>query len=281
MQKDFSNQGSLTANCYVNYKELMDESELSAPEKNYVTLVFFEKGTGALTIELVSYLIKPGQVHILVPGKVYDWTWNPGIVASQLTISKDLLETFPPFFQFIFNQYNQNPVFDLDPTTFRKIIIECLAIKDELDSKTVSLDLVNARCLLIILIISLWRSGERADMLTGNANSIIQAFQSLLEKNFRTYKTVTFYAEKLCITPNYLGIICRKSLNMSALEVIQQRILHEAKQLLHSSGKSVKEISFDLGFPKLTYFSYFFKAKTNFTPVEYRRLADRSLKLII
>lgn len=128
---------------------------------------------------------------------------------------------------------------------------------------------------------SLWKSGERADTLTGNANSITHMFQSLLEKHFRRHKTVSFYAEKLCITPNYLGIICRKNLNMSALEVIQQRVLHEAKQLLRSSGKSIKEISFNLGFPKLTYFSYFFKAKTNFTPVEYRRLAERSLNLML
>ena len=224
--------------------------------------------------------MKPGQVHILVPGKIYKWNLDPTIKGSKLTISKDLLETFPPFFQFIFSQYNQNPILDLDPLTFKKIIIECLAIREELSSKTVSLDLVNARCLLITLIISLWRSGERVNILPGNANSIAHTFQSLVDENFRKHKTVAFYAAKLCITPNYLGIICRKNLNMSALEVIQQRVLHEAKQLLHSSGKSIKEIAFDVGFPKLTYFSYFFKSKTSLTPVEYRRLVERSLKPI-
>lgn len=101
MHKDFDRL-DVTTNCYADYRELVDESGISAPEKNHITLVFFEKGTGAVTIEFVRYGIKPGQVFILVPGKVYNWTWNSGIKASQLTISKDLLETFPLFLSLYF-----------------------------------------------------------------------------------------------------------------------------------------------------------------------------------
>jgi len=263
--------------CFVDYKEFKNGSELCVPKDNYFTLIFFEKGSGTLTSEFTNYRIKPRQVHILVPGKIYEWKPDAALKGSQLTISKDLLETFPPFFQFIFYRYNQTPILDLDPLTFKKIIVECRAIKEDLSSKPVSLDLVNARCLLIILIISLSRSGQRTEALPKVTNSIAHTFQSLVEEHFRKQKTVTFYAAKLCITPNYLGIICRKNFNMSPLEVIQQRVLHEAKHLLHSSGKSIKEIAFDIGFPKLTYFSYFFKSKTNLTPVEYRRLFEKSL----
>jgi len=198
-----------------------------------------------------------------------------------LTISKDMLEIFPPFFQFIFSHYSQPPILDLDMLTFKKALVECLAIKEELSSENASLDLVNARCLLVTLIISLWRSGDRADILLGSAYTIAHSFQTLVDENFRKHKTVSFYADKLCITPNYLGIICRKSLDKSALEIIQQRVLHEAKQLLHSTQKSIKEIAFEIGFPKLTYFSYFFKSKTKLTPVEYRRLFEGSVKLMI
>lgn len=281
MNKNFNTERGLTTNCFVDYKEFTKISDLSLPEANYIALVCFEKGYGIVTIELEDIPVKPGQVHILIPGKVYQWSLPPGIKANQLTISKDLLESFPSFFQFIFCPKNQNQVLDLDETTFRKIISECLAIKEELSSSTVSLDLLNARCLLITLIISLWRSGDRDAVITRSANSIVHMFQTLVEKNFRKHKTVAFYAEKLFITPNYLGIICRKSLSVSALEVILQRVLQEAKQLLQSSDKSIKEIAFELGFPKLTYFSYFFKSKTNLTPVEYRRLVERSLKLIV
>lgn len=266
-------------NGFVNFTECRDVPDLTAPKENYFTLLFIERGTGTLAMELTDYGVRSRQVHILMPGKLYRWKLDAPVKAYRLTISKDMLETFPPFFQFIFSHYNQPPILDLDVLTFKKVLVECLAIKDELSSENVSMDLVNARCLLITLIISLWRSGDRSDILLGSAYSIAHSFQTLVEENFRRHKTVSFYAEKLCITPNYLGIICRKILNRSALEIIQQRVLHEAKQLLHSTHKSIKEIAFEIGFPKLTYFSYFFKSKTNLTPVAYRRLFENSVKL--
>ncbi|HVU58886.1 MAG TPA: helix-turn-helix transcriptional regulator [Puia sp.] len=279
MNNPIDNVRDRMADGFVRFRECNDASELAAPKENYFTLLFIEKGTGTLTIELMDYPVSPGQVHILVPGKIYRWELDAPVKAYQLTIGKDILETFPPFFQFIFSHYNQPPILALDCLTFKKVQLECLAIEDELSSVNASMDLVNARCLLITLIISLWRSGERGEILLGSAYSIAHSFQMLVDENFREHKTVTFYAEKLCITPNYLGIICRKSFDKSALEIIQQRVLHEAKQLLHSTHKSIKEIAFEIGFPKLTYFSYFFKSKTNLTPLEYRRLFENSVKL--
>jgi len=281
MKNVLDNGKNVTANGFVRLTECKVASELTAPRENYFTLLFIEKGRGILTMELTDCHVKPRQVHVMVPGKIYRWKLDAPIKVYQLTICKDMLEIFPPFFQFIFSNYNQPPVLDLDMLTFKKVLVECLAIKEELSSENASLDLVNARCLLVTLIISLWRSGERGDILLGSAYTIAHSFQALVEENFKKHKTVSFYAEKLCITPNYLGIICRKNLNKSALEIIQQRVLHEAKQLLHGTQKSIKEIAFEIGFPKLTYFSYFFKSKTNLTPVEYRRLFERSVKLTI
>lgn len=272
---------NLLANSFVSFKEISNEAELTAPKENYFTLLFVEKATGVLTIELKDYQVGPRQVHILIPGKPYHWKLDAPVKGYRLTISKDMLQMFPPFFQFIFSQYDQPPVLDLDMLTFKKVLVECLAIKEELSAANISLELVNARCLLITLIISLWKSGECGDMLMGSAYSIAHAFKTLVDENFRKHKTVSFYAARLCITPNYLGIICRKSFNKSALEIIQERVLHEAKQLLHSTRKSIKEIAFDIGFPKLTYFSYFFKSKTSLTPVAYRKLFERSVKLSV
>jgi len=270
-----------TANSFVSVREIGNEAEITAPREHYFTLLFVEMGTGLLTIELKDYPVRPGQIHILIPGKLYHWKLDGPAKGYLLTISKDMPEMFPPFFQFIFFQYDQPPIPDLDMPTFKKALVECLAIKEELSAANVSLELVNARCLLITLIISLWRHGRHGDMLMGNAHSIAHSFKVLVDENFRKHKTVSFYAARLCITPNYLGIICRKSFNKSALEIIQERVLHEAKQLLHSTRKSVKEIAFDIGFPKLTYFSYFFRSKTNLTPMAYRKLFERSVKLSI
>ncbi|WP_448633971.1 helix-turn-helix domain-containing protein [Pedobacter panaciterrae] len=121
-------------------------------------------------------------------------------------------------------------------------------------------------------MITLWVEHKFSDMLPHHSKSPSYKFQALVDKHFKTQKTVSFYANHLCITSNYLGILCRKQYKMSALDFIQERVLLEAKRLLHSSDKSIKEVAFDLGFKSQTYFCYFFKAKTSLTPREYKTL---------
>ena len=276
IQKVKGDQWRFVKDSYVSYREFNIAKELVPPAHDFFVLVLFDKGSGVHTIDLIDYRVKPKQIHLLFPGQMHKWKLGPVLKGQKLTINKALLESFPSSVQFIFKQHNRNPVLDMDPRTFKKIIVEALAVKKELSSRTIFMELVNARCRLIALMITLWAESESDDIITGDANPISHKFHSLVEEHFRKQKTVSFYAKQLFITSNYLGIICRKNFRMSALELIQERVLLEAKRLLHSSGMSIKEIAFDLGFPNLTYFSYFFKTKTSLTPVEYRRLLERS-----
>ncbi|NML23531.1 AraC family transcriptional regulator [Pseudoflavitalea sp. G-6-1-2] len=69
-----------------------------------------------------------------------------------------------------------------------------------------------------------------------------------------------------------MNTLCRKHLNITATDMIHQKIMQEAKAQLRYSDKSVKEITFDLGFENISGFSTFFKKKSGFSPSEYRDL---------
>jgi AraC-like DNA-binding protein len=58
-------------------------------------------------------------------------------------------------------------------------------------------------------------------------------------------------------------------------DFVNERILLAAKRIMQFSSKSVKEISFDLGFDDSSYFSRFFKKHTALTPVQYRKMVNR------
>lgn len=276
VQRVKGDQWKFVKDNYVSYRDFKVAKELMPPAHNFFVLVLFDRGSGVHTIDFIDYKVKSRQIHMLFPGQVHKWKLGPIMKGQKLTINKALLESFPSSLQFLFKQHNRNPVLDLDPKTFKKIIAEVLAVKKELCSRTVFMELVNARCRLIALMITLWAESESDDILTGDANPITHKFHTLVEEHFRKQKTVSFYAKQLCITSNYLSIVCRRNFRMSALEFIQERVLLEAKRLLHSSDKSIKEIAFDLGFSNLTYFSYFFKTKTSLSPGEYKRLLERS-----
>lgn len=96
-------------------------------------------------------------------------------------------------------------------------------------------------------------------------------FKSLVNENYIKIKTVAEYASLICISPNYLNEITQEELNISALEVIHNRILLEAKYLLKHSEYSIKEISQYLNFDNSSHFGRFFKLKTSITASEYRK----------
>jgi len=61
---------------------------------------------------------------------------------------------------------------------------------------------------------------------------------------------------------------------MNAQDRIHYYLIEEAKNLLLSSNKTVRELAFALGFEYPQYFSRLFKSKTGMTPLEYRNLNE-------
>jgi AraC-like DNA-binding protein len=99
---------------------------------------------------------------------------------------------------------------------------------------------------------------------------IVKKFVDLLEENFLHERSVSFYAEKLNIHPNYLNSLIKKHSGLTAKESIQNRLLLETKYLLHSTTLSIKEISNKMGFADPNYFTVFFKRFESTSPMNYR-----------
>lgn len=83
--------------------------------------------------------------------------------------------------------------------------------------------------------------------------------------------SVQCFADKLNVTPNYLSDTIRHNTGNSALQVIQNFVIEEAKKHLLHSSLTVSELSYKLGFEYPNYFSRLFKRKTKMSPTEYRK----------
>jgi len=99
---------------------------------------------------------------------------------------------------------------------------------------------------------------------------IIRKFNLLVEANFRTEHSVSFYAQQLCKSPKTLSNLFAIYNDKTPSQLIQERILIEAKRLLTYTTKSVKQITFELGFEDVAYFSNYFKKHTSLSPIEFR-----------
>lgn len=83
--------------------------------------------------------------------------------------------------------------------------------------------------------------------------------------------TVQEYADRLNISSRTLTKYVNQSAHRSPLQIINDRILLEAKRQLCHSALSIKEIGYQLGFEDPSYFVKFFKRLTGKMPSEFRK----------
>jgi len=101
-------------------------------------------------------------------------------------------------------------------------------------------------------------------------------FNRLIERHYADGWTVARYARELGITAAHLNSICRRTVAQSALQLVHQRILLEAKRLLVYTAQTVAQVGDRLGFSDPGYFTRFFKRQTGQSPRDFRRVAGTS-----
>ena len=109
------------------------------------------------------------------------------------------------------------------------------------------------------------------------SQGIIEQFEQHLNEYLRHEKlqeiglpTVSFFAEKLNLSPNYFGDLIKKETGKSAIEYIHLKLLEYAKEKIMDKTKSISEISYQLGFKYPQHFTRLFKQKVGMAPNEYR-----------
>jgi AraC family transcriptional activator of pobA len=254
------------------FNELHGERIIEKPHSHdFFTISLFEKAEGVHSIDSIDYAIGNCQVHVLFPGQMHKWDIKAGTVGYQLMIERTFFEKFAPYFRFSFTNYQNHPVIQLSKTAFGLLLYEFDAIRNELKRTDSLTSLINARAAVIASIIS--REAEYAftEFKVYQSNSRLAAFNMLIDEFFRREKSVAFYADRLSISANYLNVLCKKHLKISATQLIQQRVGTEAKRLLECTDLSIKEIAFELCFADHAYFSNFFKSQTGISPTEFRK----------
>jgi AraC-like DNA-binding protein len=108
------------------------------------------------------------------------------------------------------------------------------------------------------------------------AARLVAAYTDLVERDFRTRQGVADYARALGVTPTHLTRCCKLTCNRSALSLLNDRIIYEARLLLRETGEPVQDIARALGFASAAYFTRSFQARAGMTPTKFRQTAISS-----
>lgn len=141
--------------------------------------------------------------------------------------------------------------------------------------------LIQAFSYTIISMIRLYQQQEDEDTPSGmNRNKqLFNKFMALVKVHHTSERSMKFYADKLCITPNYLSGIIKQYTGKPATEWINEYVILEAKIMLKDSELSIAQIADRLHFPSQSAFGKYFKLQTGSGPRQYRTHLSAGLPL--
>ena len=234
-------------------------------------------GSGEVEVDGVAGSARKGLVAFARPGDVCTVREDNGLTALELIFERDFLLSFfndPHFLDSLpyYSHLRPSPYLVLDESLYNKIVGLFVEIQIEIANER---DVHLLRALLYEVLVLLQKAFPIETKKPVNAESRVVRFQELVNEHFATETGVDFYADKLCVTPNYLNRIVQRTLGQTTKAYIQSRRIDEAKHLLRYSAMPIGLISDRLHFDTPSYFVRAFTKVTGQTPLQFRNCPEK------
>lgn len=246
--------------------------------KRYYSIAWNTGNDQIIRIDEVFYRFESNAVLPIMLNQSFDFEHAESIVMWRFNREFYCVLTQDPVVScvgFIFYGPSPTMFVNLDEEHLIRLQGLLAIFREEFDSKEDVKDEM-LRMLLVRLIIIITRLAKRQHLgnedLPDDKYNLIRQFCVLVEKHFRQEHQLAFYANLLNKSPktisNHFSLYSKKK----PTQIIQDRIILEARRLFYYTDKSVKEIAFDLGFEDVGHFSKFFKKATNHNPSEIKKI---------
>lgn len=255
-------------------KEFVAELNLNAklPHRHsYQEIIWVRQGSAEhlLDGDIIEY---PSQTLLVVQkGRIHCFNPSPDCLGCAIRFKEEFL---PNQSHLLFSQFGDHTTLHLNSeqsakieTYFSLLSTECkLADPYHLQALRFLLGAFIAKLEEMRLI-----SSEMVPHDFTRTLGLWSRLNTLIEQKFKTEHAVSFYAENLGVSPRKLGDVVKLYTGKYVSDVIDDRLIAEAKRLLLFSNLTVKEIAFDLGFEEHSYFTKVFRKLTGNTPSEFKQ----------
>ncbi|WP_238160910.1 helix-turn-helix domain-containing protein [Flavobacterium cupreum] len=262
-------------------EEIMQLQYPVPPSKHVChTLLFITSGIHIIKLGFEEYKTLPSEIIVVPAGQIfsiedinsnyqgYICQLHPDILISKYG-NRETLHDFD------FLKIRGNPKISVPEKDFPFVTNLLNRLEAEyLKAETVNLDLIQSY--LMALFCEMNINAIKTSKNTAASHVISARFRELIYEGIKTNHQVNYYADQLNITPNHLNKSVKSTTGKSANKWIEETILLEAKYLLFQTTLSVSEIAMQVGHEDHSYFSRFFKKHEGITPIQYRKLIDKS-----
>lgn len=246
----------------------------------YYDITFVTEGEGRFSIDNQTDEAASRDVFFSKPGEIRNWDTRHIVNGYALIFEDEFLSSLFKDSLFVqhlsfFQSGKTSSKLQLPDELYMRILQILHNIKTEIDSYRQN-DVYVLRALLYEVLMLLDREYKKVNMEEETTpkevgNIHINKFMKLVESHLKEQHSVQYYADKLCITPNYLNEIVTSTKGISAKQYIRNKVMDEAKRLLTYTDSSISDIAFELYFSTVSYFIRSFRQHTGETPLLYRK----------
>lgn len=258
----------------------LNKDHLITPHRtNFYHIFLFENCQPTHFVDFQPINIQPYSLLFIDKDRVHQFDQLLKYEGQVLIFTEDFFCTTATDTKFLrssilFNDLADQPTIKLNKTEFEKFKIICENITEELSLPAANSKHIYLKNLLHNFLLLAEREKHKQGFTEPKKGADLDytlLFRDLLETNYTKLKSVNDYANIICISEKRLGQATSKVLGKTPKEIINDRILLEAKRLLVHTNLSIKEIGQELGFEDPAYFVRYFKKNTQTTPVEFRQ----------
>lgn len=256
-----------------------DFSYLQHPHKMETTgITFILEGGGVFLLDLNEHKATAPCVVVYSPGQILQYVKRETHHhVRHIHFSTGFIDQMEKHFKDIslFNhQIKNHPTIPLTHDDLK----ELLGFYDKARSIALDADnpyrmdmIIHLAALLFYSILSRIKTKPDEVFKSGRA-LLVNNFLKLVRDHHTAHRELSFYAERLHLTPKYLTTVIKKESGVSASDWIERYVILQAQALLKSTDLTIQQISDKLHFSSQVFFGKYFKRLVGMPPKEYRKV---------
>jgi AraC family transcriptional regulator, transcriptional activator of pobA len=278
----YGDNNSVLLSNFIHHESLETRSKMYDWEINehlhtdLYQLFIIKSGDGILVSENREINLQSPCIISIPTNTLHGFHFQSDICGDVITLSESFLESILKNSPKLFMEINQlqHLSFKENVAFFKEINVFEEMIRKELLEESVEKQIV-VQSLFQLLFTHIYRfSLSLNELITSSDNRTLryfQAFQKSIKQSFQDAKSIEEYAKELNITAVHLNRICQKLVQKSALQIVQDYVINEAKKYLLNTSYSISEVSYFLNFKDPAYFTRLFKKQTGISPSDFRK----------
>ena len=239
-------------------------------------LQFLARGQAQVTLDGVPQQLQAPALMLVAPGCVHALRFQPGSDGQQVSVPSARLDAALADAPALRALLRSSHVLQGEPVRegLPRLTALLEALAEEFDGAAPGRHEALQAHLVLLVTWLLRRVAPQPAAQARQAlrDTLVQRYRALIELHLRRHQPLAFYAAQLKVTPDHLSRSCRQVTGLSALELLHERVLLEARRLLAYTAAPVAEVARDLGFPDPSYFSRFFSRRAGCAPQDWRAM---------